>query len=340
MTLTWNASSDNVGVTGYDVYRNGTKMATVTSTTASQTGLACATSYTFGVVARDAAGNSSPQAQLSASTSACPPPPAPPPPPPPATGACSQTISSGLASAIQSASAGATICLAPGSYRNVADLGLQGERRDDPARLGSYGDDRSCNFNNVNHLHFTGTGGSMSIGGLHMDITSGTSNNLTFDHVAWTAALTVDRRGLTRRSCSTATCSITSGREIEGRFNVRGFSNSSPFGLTISNSHFGSGGCSDGIQFVGSSYGAVVGPGNEFEGIMQGGCDPAHVDPIRVYGCDHVVITGNWIHDNDTAIMSGDNSCNAVTVSNNVIKSLGASQAIYCGACENWVVEA
>ena len=127
--------------------------------------------------------------------------------------------------------------------------------------------------------------------------------------------------------------------DFEGRFNVRGFSNSSPFGLTISHSHFGSGGCSDGIQFVGSSYGAVVGPGNEFEGIIQGGCDPAHVDPIQVYDCDHVVITGNWIHDNDTAIMSGDNSCDAVTVTNNVIKSLGASQAIYCGACENWVVE-
>ena len=83
LTLTWNASTDNVGVTGYDVYRNGTKMATVTSTSSSQTGLACGTSYTFGVVARDAAGNSSPQAQLNASTSACPAPPPPPPPPPP-----------------------------------------------------------------------------------------------------------------------------------------------------------------------------------------------------------------------------------------------------------------
>ena len=79
LTLTWTASSDNVGVTGYDVYRNGTKMATVTSTSSSQTGLACGTSYAFGVIARDAAGNSSPQAQLNASTSACS---APPPPPP------------------------------------------------------------------------------------------------------------------------------------------------------------------------------------------------------------------------------------------------------------------
>jgi hypothetical protein len=71
LTLTWNASSDNVGVTGYDVYRNSTKMTTVSSTSSSQTSLACGTSYTLGVVARDAAGNSSSQASLQATTSAC-----------------------------------------------------------------------------------------------------------------------------------------------------------------------------------------------------------------------------------------------------------------------------
>ena len=83
LTLTWNASTDNVGVIGYDVYRNGTKMATVTGTSHAQTGLACGTSYAFGVVARDAAGNSSSQAGINASTSACSAPPPPPPPPPP-----------------------------------------------------------------------------------------------------------------------------------------------------------------------------------------------------------------------------------------------------------------
>jgi chitodextrinase len=79
LTLSWNASNDNVGVTGYDVYRNGTKVATSSTTSSPQTGLACGTSYTFGVVARDAAGNSSAAAQTSTSTSACS---APPPPPP------------------------------------------------------------------------------------------------------------------------------------------------------------------------------------------------------------------------------------------------------------------
>ena len=72
LTLTWNASTDNVGVAGYDLYRNGTKMTTVTTTSASQTGrLTCGSSYMFGVVARDEVGNSSKKGQLRVSTSAC-----------------------------------------------------------------------------------------------------------------------------------------------------------------------------------------------------------------------------------------------------------------------------
>ena len=82
LTLGWNASSDNVGVIRYDVYRNGGKTASVTSTTAAQSGLGCGTSYTFAVEAYDAAGNVSPRAQISASTAACPPLPPPLSPPP------------------------------------------------------------------------------------------------------------------------------------------------------------------------------------------------------------------------------------------------------------------
>lgn len=48
-----------MGVTGYDVY-NGTTLATsVTGTTATISGLAADTSYTFTVKAKDAAGNGS-----------------------------------------------------------------------------------------------------------------------------------------------------------------------------------------------------------------------------------------------------------------------------------------
>jgi fibronectin type 3 domain-containing protein len=56
-SLSWTASTDNVGVTGYDVVRNGTTVATVTGTNYAATGLTASTTYTFQVKARDAAGN-------------------------------------------------------------------------------------------------------------------------------------------------------------------------------------------------------------------------------------------------------------------------------------------
>ena len=55
--LSWNASSDNVGVTGYDVYQDGSFITTVTGTSTTVNGLSPATSYSFFVKAKDAAGN-------------------------------------------------------------------------------------------------------------------------------------------------------------------------------------------------------------------------------------------------------------------------------------------
>ncbi|WP_196885700.1 M4 family metallopeptidase [Aureivirga sp. CE67] len=55
--LSWNASSDNVGVTGYDVYRGNTKITTTSSTSYNVSGLTANTSYTFRVKAKDAANN-------------------------------------------------------------------------------------------------------------------------------------------------------------------------------------------------------------------------------------------------------------------------------------------
>ncbi|WP_136669107.1 M4 family metallopeptidase [Flavobacterium sp. H122] len=56
-TLSWTASTDNVGVTGYDVYQGSTLLATVASTSYTVTGLTASTAYSFSVKAKDAAGN-------------------------------------------------------------------------------------------------------------------------------------------------------------------------------------------------------------------------------------------------------------------------------------------
>jgi hypothetical protein len=71
VSLSWPASTDNVGVAGYDIYRNGTGIDTVTSTSDTVVGLACGSSYTFGVDAFDAAGNVSSIKTVTASTGAC-----------------------------------------------------------------------------------------------------------------------------------------------------------------------------------------------------------------------------------------------------------------------------
>ena len=55
--LSWNASTDNVGVTGYDIYQASTLLGTVTGTSEPITGLTANTTYTFSVRAKDAAGN-------------------------------------------------------------------------------------------------------------------------------------------------------------------------------------------------------------------------------------------------------------------------------------------
>jgi hypothetical protein len=66
VTVTFTASTDNVGVTGYNIYRNGSIVGTSASTSYSDTGLADGT-YSYTVSAYDAAGNTSVQSTPPAS---------------------------------------------------------------------------------------------------------------------------------------------------------------------------------------------------------------------------------------------------------------------------------
>lgn len=70
ISLGWTASTDNNSVTGYRLTRNGTVITTTGSTTLSyiDSGLSPSTSYTYTIVALDAAGNSSTAASLTVAT--------------------------------------------------------------------------------------------------------------------------------------------------------------------------------------------------------------------------------------------------------------------------------
>ncbi|WP_405588203.1 chitinase [Streptomyces sp. NBC_01092] len=69
VSLAWNTVS---GATGYNVYRNGTKVTAVTGTSATVTGLAASTSYSFQVTATNAAGESPKSATVTGTTTAGP----------------------------------------------------------------------------------------------------------------------------------------------------------------------------------------------------------------------------------------------------------------------------
>lgn len=58
-TLSWSAATDNIGVTAYEIYRNGTFMDTVQGTTITISNLNTGGFYSFYVTARDAFGNRS-----------------------------------------------------------------------------------------------------------------------------------------------------------------------------------------------------------------------------------------------------------------------------------------
>jgi hypothetical protein len=107
INLSWSASTDNIGVTGYDVYRGGSFLKTVTGTTASDTGLTANTTYSYYVKAKDAAGNISASSNTKSATTLS-----------GGTANCSGALNtaSAIQNAMKNASPGTVILLAPGTY--------------------------------------------------------------------------------------------------------------------------------------------------------------------------------------------------------------------------------
>jgi outer membrane protein assembly factor BamB/chitodextrinase len=72
INLSWTASTDAVGVAGYNIYRGSTLVGTSSGTTYSDTGLSASTAYTYKVAAFDAAGNTSTQSSSANATTLAP----------------------------------------------------------------------------------------------------------------------------------------------------------------------------------------------------------------------------------------------------------------------------
>ncbi|HUC20554.1 MAG TPA: right-handed parallel beta-helix repeat-containing protein, partial [Candidatus Polarisedimenticolaceae bacterium] len=152
-----------------------------------------------------------------------------------------------------------------------------------------------------------------------MDINGSATKNITVMGSAFTQQLVMSLAGNTNAgvlidSSTFSNISVTVNDQ-EGRLHIIG----SGAGVKISNNYF-SGGCSDGIRV--DANGVEVGPGNEFTGIMQAGCDPLHVDPLQFYGGNNVNIHDNYFHDNSTGIMGCDGGSGEL-IANNVFANTG-----------------
>ena len=321
--FSWGASRSDSHVVGYRVYVNGSLRAFVRSTSYRVGKLKCGRSYVLSVRAYDVHGRDSTPRSRASRTSQCA---VAHDAPPSATTPCSETTSAGadLSAVIARAASGSVVCLDSGSYGNLTLTSVQ-KRTDvtvqpEPGARVAIG---RLSFEIVAHLRFTGASGRMSVGGLELDARDNEpswSHDLTFDHLTWTAASNVRARGTDQALLFEQDVFDNLGIGLwEGRITVRGYDQTKPVGVTISDSHF-AGGCSDGIQVIGDAYGVQIGPGNEFTNIQQGDCDAVHADPIQLYGGNGAVVTGNYFHDNGDGsggIMStgGDDY---VTATNNV----------------------
>ena len=68
VNLTWTASTDNVGVIGYQVFRDNVQIATASSASFADTGVQPQTTHSYKVVAFDAGGNFSPASNIASAT--------------------------------------------------------------------------------------------------------------------------------------------------------------------------------------------------------------------------------------------------------------------------------
>jgi chitodextrinase len=134
LLLSWSPSSDNVGVTGYGYYRNGSLVGNGTGTSYTFAGLACGSSYTLGVDAYDAAGNRSARASVSGSTAAC----SPTPTPPPSGSAANLWVDPSGGSCVRQASPGAYADAQACSWNQAYQAAQTGDLV--LVRGGSYGD--------------------------------------------------------------------------------------------------------------------------------------------------------------------------------------------------------
>jgi hypothetical protein len=108
--------------------------------------------------------------------------------------------------------------------------------------------------------------------------------------------------------------------------------------VLVQGSHFGGGGCSDGI-FMGIVRNVTI-TGNTFENLLQGSCG-RHVDAIQWYGdAQDTMVDGNLFQHDETGIMEYDGGSKRTIAKNNAIRDITRSdECLILGGSQDATVE-
>ena len=314
-TLGWSTSSDNVGVTGYGYYRDGSLVGSGTATGFTFSGLGCGTTPTLGVDAFDAAGNRSSRTVLAVATAPC---------PPPSSGGAQRFVST------VGSDAGVCSAVAPcRSFDRAYRVAAPGEVVEVAA--GSYPSqriDKDASKTSASDVVFRPAAGAtvtlayLDIAGSHLEVRDLTA----------TAGVDVDSNPIDTRDVTL--------RNISGRSLFLRADDVS----VIGGSYGGFNGCDAGMPEDGvklwsdSSRGAdgITLDGVLIHDIRRTGCD-RHTDCIQIYsGTNHTIKNSTLVNCPTTGIIarpSGSSQALAnITIENNYFGSvLDGSEAINIG---------
>jgi chitodextrinase len=236
LTLTWSPSTDNTGVAGYSVYLGGSLAGQTSSTTYTVSGLTCGTSYTLGVKATDAAGNSSAQVSAGGTTGACPPPPS-------SSGAAQVAVATNgndsscvrsdltkpcktFQQAYAIAQLGDTVNVAAGTYPNQLINDVQGKTSPSSQRVTFVAQGTvTVNINLGDQFTHPDAADNLTFQGFHgtgaWSIDPG-ANNITFDHVQTTNIYDNGTVGYTVTNSDFGGCTVTTTNGPCDNFKIEG----------------------------------------------------------------------------------------------------------------------
>jgi hypothetical protein len=237
----------------------------------------------------------------------------------------SHVTTSTFASAFSSATTGAVLCLAPGSYGAFTGAAKAGTvTLISDSSVGGTQTNVTFSSANLDSSARNLVIDTVSIGG--SNITATGAMHILFHNIHWTSSVC-----FTEGVGSTNFDVIYDGGDFtnigqsctEGRFGINvspaGTPRTGNTGPVVKNTVFSGSGPSDGVQTTGNGpSGVVIGPGNTFINILESGCGAVHCDPIQPFSLGGAItITGNFFY-NDSSMIADYDCDGPVNLDNNV----------------------